>query len=296
MQRRFAHGVASLVVFCSSPTSTARANPSDKIVKNLATFVCQEVAHTAVFASAKVDREGILSLRDAIGSSAAMAGSGKGKGAKDVPAVDSEEVVLSRITRRGAHAALARLAELFGRRLFHEVPKLRDCLSSAVGSTLALEPAAADAAFASSDQLGQDVLDNMTTLATLVGHLDGALYPDVLELLPAVLQGLQSGYAVIRQSAARCVAAVCAVVTVEGMRAVIERAVPFIGDPSVIKRQGAVELVSSASPATFHRSDHPFGTEPDLRSSYRLRPCPNARQPGTALRPLYGGPDPRPHE
>lgn len=247
MQSRFAHGVASLVVFCSSPSSTARANPSDKIVKNLATFVCQEIAHTAVFAAAKTDREGILSLRAAVGSTTTTGSSGKGR-AKEVAVVDSEEVILSRITRRGAHAALARLAELFGPRLFQEVPKLWDCLSSAVSSTLAAGPTAADAAIAGSDQLGQDMLDNMTTLATLVGHVDAGLHPALLELLPAVLCGLQSEYAVIRQSSARCVAAVCAVVTVEGMRAVVEHALPFIGDPSVVKRQGAVELVSRKGP------------------------------------------------
>lgn len=246
MQRRFAHGVASLVVFCSSPASAARANPSDKIVKNLTTFVCQEVAHTAVFASAKTDRAGILSLREAASGSSAATTTGKSR-TKDAVVVDSEEVVLSRITRRGAHAALARLAELFGPRLFDDVPKIWDCLSSALGSTLAGEPSAADSAIAGSDQVGQDILDNMTTLATVVGHVDDTLYPALLGLLPAVLRGLQSGYAVIRQSAARCVAAVCAVITVEGMRAVVEHALPFIGDPTVVKRQGAVELVSRVS-------------------------------------------------
>lgn len=60
---------------------------------------------------------------------------GKGK-AKEVPVPDSEEVVLSRITRRGAQAALARLADLFGPRLFQDVPKVWDCVSSAVKSTL----------------------------------------------------------------------------------------------------------------------------------------------------------------
>lgn len=84
-----------------------------------------------MFAGAKTDREGILSLRDA---GPAVVG-GKGR-AKDVPVPDSEEVVLSRVTRRGAHSALARLAELFGPRLFEDVPKVWDCISSAVAATL----------------------------------------------------------------------------------------------------------------------------------------------------------------
>lgn len=55
---------------------------------------------------------------------------------------------------------------------------------------------------------------------------------------------LRSRYAIIRQSAARCFATVCDVMTSEAMRYVIENVVPLLGDPLVLSnRQGATELI-----------------------------------------------------
>jgi TATA-binding protein-associated factor len=55
---------------------------------------------------------------------------------------------------------------------------------------------------------------------------------------------LRSRFAIIRQSAARCFATVCDVMTSEAMRYVIENIVPLLGDPLVLfNRQGATELI-----------------------------------------------------
>ena len=55
---------------------------------------------------------------------------------------------------------------------------------------------------------------------------------------------LQSRYAIIRQSAARCFATVCDVMTSDAMRYVIENVVPLLGDPLVLSnRQGAAEFI-----------------------------------------------------
>ena len=106
---------------------------------------------------------------------------------------------------------------------------------------------AADVKLATSDQVGQDVLDTFTTLSTVVAHLHSDLHPRINIQFPFVLAALQSGYAVIRQAASRAISAVCDVATVEGMKNVVEEVLPFLGDPTVAKRQGAVEVVAGES-------------------------------------------------
>ena len=63
-----------------------------------------------------------------------------------------------------------------------------------------------------------------------------------------IAMALRSQFAIIRQSAARCFAAICDVMTVDAMRFVIETILPFLGDTLInSNRQGATELVFSAS-------------------------------------------------
>jgi TATA-binding protein-associated factor len=94
------------------------------------------------------------------------------------------------------------------------------------------------------DQTGQDVVDCLTIVQTVVPTLHESLWEQVKTLFPMLSYALRSRYAVVRQSAARCFAAVCDIITIEGMRHVVEVVVPFLGDASLVhNRQGAVELV-----------------------------------------------------
>jgi TATA-binding protein-associated factor len=96
---------------------------------------------------------------------------------------------------------------------------------------------------------GQDVIDSLSVLEAVVPALHEELYPKVLELVPQLLIALQSCYAIIRQSAARCLAIVCNVVTMEGMKFVIENVIPLLGDSlSLSNRQGAAELMYRTYP------------------------------------------------
>lgn len=91
---------------------------------------------------------------------------------------------------------------------------------------------------------GQDVIDSLSVLDAVVPALHADLHPQILELLPMLLIALRSRFAIIRQSSARCLATICDVVTVEGMRFVIEKVIPLLGDPlSLSNRQGAAELI-----------------------------------------------------
>ena len=97
-------------------------------------------------------------------------------------------------------------------------------------------------------QHGQDVIDSLSVLEAVVPTLHQELWPKIRELFPMIAMALRSRFAIIRQSAARCFAAICDVMTVDAMRFVIEIILPFLGDTLVNpNRQGATELVFSTS-------------------------------------------------
>jgi TATA-binding protein-associated factor len=74
------------------------------------------------------------------------------------------------------------------------------------------------------------------------------LWLKLADTFPMLKLALQSRFAIIRQSAARCLATICDVMTTEAMRFVIEDIVPLLGDPLVLaKRQGATELIHRES-------------------------------------------------
>jgi len=93
-------------------------------------------------------------------------------------------------------------------------------------------------------QFGQDVIDSLSVLEAVVPALHPDLWPKVAETFPMLLLALRSKFAIIRQSAAKCFAKICDVMTSEAMRFVIEQVVPLIADPLVLaNRQGATELI-----------------------------------------------------
>ncbi|SPO38981.1 related to MOT1 - transcriptional accessory protein [Pseudozyma flocculosa] len=250
LQTRSARAVARFVAFCTS--SAAKSNPSDKIVKNLCAFVCQDTTQVAIFANVRDVHEGILSLGEqaATSSSAAgpaPAGSGRSLGRpKDEP-VESEEVRQGKLIRRGAETAIAQLADHFELQLFDVVPMLWECMSAALLRTFATSAADGDAAIAAHDEAGQGVLDACALLRVIVPHLKGRLAARVADLLPALTMAVQSRYAAVRSAAARCFAAVSDCLTQVALRHVVEQVVPLVGDAgSVTSRQGAIELVFHA--------------------------------------------------
>ena len=238
LQTRSARSVAKLIEYCVSPA--AKSNPSDKIVKNLCAFVCQDTTRVAIFAASK-KCQGRDSEHERAGCR-----SRKGPGrasAKDEP-VESEQVIQGKLIRRGAAAALAQLADLFGEKLFAAVPMLWQCMSSSLLSTFGSTAGAADALIAGQDDLGQGILDACAVLDVNMPNLKGSLCDKVIELLPALTLAIQSEFAVIRSAAAKCFAVVASCLTEVALKHVVEQVVPLIGDAaSITNRQGAVELV-----------------------------------------------------
>lgn len=229
LQERAAESVAALVAYCCSPEFTAPVNPTDKVLKNLFTFLNSDVSVTPVFNDTDT---GILSLKEA------PAPSGK----KAVVQEETEEQIASRVTRRGALAALGAIARRFGSDLLDTVPRFWDGVSSALVFDN-LSPSALDDSLAQETR-GQDLVDCLTSLRLVAPCLDASLHGRIIALFPALIVALQSRFTVVRNAAARTLAALCNVATEDGMRVVVDEVVPLVGDAErVYSRQGAVEAI-----------------------------------------------------
>ncbi|KAJ7261289.1 hypothetical protein B0H12DRAFT_1048120 [Mycena haematopus] len=238
LQTRSAVAVASFIEFC---TRHNISQPPDKIVKNLCTFLCQDVEQTPAFALTRKLTDGILSFQNA---SKPVTNGKEGKDKDKVPEIPkSDEASKTRLSRRGAGLAFDQLSSKFGARLLDVIPNMWQFMAG--GLISAFEP---DSPGESDDriqkQFGQDVIDSLSVLDAVAPTFHPELWPKLAETFPMIHVALTSRFAIIRQCAARCFATLCDVMTSEAMRYVIENIVPLLGDPLVLaNRQGATELM-----------------------------------------------------
>lgn len=116
-----------MIQLCASPFLGSRPNPTDKVIRNLVTFLCQDVSINPIFSPAQPGAtDGILSLKEDKVKKAVKPGQEE---------EESEEAVAMRIMRRGALMAFKELAAAFGGELFDRVPRVWEGLSSALLST-----------------------------------------------------------------------------------------------------------------------------------------------------------------
>ncbi|KAJ7168182.1 SNF2 superfamily chromatin remodeling protein [Mycena crocata] len=239
LQTRSAVAVASFIEFC---TRHNISQPPDKIVKNLCTFLCQDEEQTPPFVYTRKHLDGILSFQDA---SKAVANGKDAVKEKDKVAElpKPDDIAKKRLSRRGAGLAFDQLSAKFGPRLLDVIPNMWQFMAG--GLISAFQP---DSPGESDDriqkQFGQDVIDSLSVLEAVVPTFHPDLWPKLAETFPMMHVALTSRFAIIRQSAARCFATLCDVMTSEAMRYVIENIVPLLGDPLVLaNRQGATELM-----------------------------------------------------
>ncbi|RDB21258.1 putative helicase mot1 [Hypsizygus marmoreus] len=239
LQTRSAVAVASFIEFCANHNIV---QPPDKIVKNLCTFLCQDVEKTPTFAFMRKFTDGILSFQDP--SSPASQLNGKATKDKDKGDVGKlEEGSKTCLSRRGAGFAFDQLSTKFGARLFVVIPNMWQSMAGGLlGAFHSESPKGYDLLI--EKQFGQDVIDSLSVLEAVVPTFHEDLWPKLREIFPMLDQALRSRFAIIRQSAARCFATICNVMTSEAMHYVIEHVVPLISDPLVLAhRQGATELI-----------------------------------------------------
>lgn len=228
LQHRSATAIAGLVELFAK---TGRRGPADKVVSNLAKFCCVDTSETPEFAPNASFTTAILSLR-------------KEEDRRDHPdaAKFAREAKAARIMRRGSKDALEQLSSICGAELLEQVPTLqrtmRDSLQKVFSGELPAEARDPD------ETLGQEVIDGMSILRALAPTLDKSLHKFVMSLLPLVIKALHSELSVFRYMAAKCLATVCSVITVEAMTMLVEKVLPSINNPLDLKfRQGAIECV-----------------------------------------------------
>ncbi|EIW85445.1 hypothetical protein CONPUDRAFT_80033 [Coniophora puteana RWD-64-598 SS2] len=233
LQTRSAAAVALFVEFC---VQHKLSQPPDKIVKNLCTFLCQDTEQTPTFAYSRNMLKGILTFQTLNKSEVVRNG-------KDHDKTKDEGGVNSRLSRRGASLAFQKLSVKFGAKLLETIPKMWHSMAGGLLSACSTEsPQEADRLI--DKQYGQDVVDSLSVLEAVAPTLHEDLWPKLAELFPMMSICLRSRFSIIRQSAAKCLATACCVMTSEAMRFVIENIIPLLGDPVVLSnRQGSAELI-----------------------------------------------------
>jgi TATA-binding protein-associated factor len=228
LQQRSAASMARLVELFAEG---GRSGPAQKVVSNLCKFSCVETSETPEFAPNVGFTSNILSLR-------------KEEDRRDHPdaAKFAKEAKDARITRRGAKEALEQLSAIFGADLLEKVPTLKKIMEEALLHAFSgeLPPDTKDP----EKETGQAAIDGMSVLRALTPTLSKELHPFVMQLLPLVVKALHSELSVFRYMAAKCLATVCSVITVEGMTMLVEKVLPSISNPVDLNfRQGAIESI-----------------------------------------------------
>ncbi|EPE07334.1 tata-binding protein-associated factor mot1 [Ophiostoma piceae UAMH 11346] len=228
LQCRSAATIAHLVQLF---TSNGRRGPADKVVANLVKFSCVEVAETPEFPVHASKFNTILSMH------------------KEEDRVDhadaakwAKEAKAARVTRRGAKEALEILSKIFGASVLEQVPSLRTYMEQplrrAFTGDLPAEARDPEQTF------GQEIVDAMSVIRTMTPTFHPDIRPFVMEMVPLVIKALHSELSVFRYMAAKCMATICSVITVEGMTALVQQVLPSINNPVDLHfRQGAIEAI-----------------------------------------------------
>ncbi|KAF9483874.1 SNF2 superfamily chromatin remodeling protein [Pholiota conissans] len=239
LQLRSATAVSSFVEFCVEHNIS---QPPDKIVKNLCTFLCQDVEQTPTFAYSRKLTEGILSFR-ATGGASVTKGKDMNGDAERTESEKSQETRKARLARRGAAQAFQQLSARFGPQLLEVIPSMWQSMAGGLLSACQADTAQ-QADVLIEKQHGQDVIDSLSVLEEVIPTFHEELWPKLYAIFPMVNLALQSRFAIVRQAAARCFAIICDLMTAEGMRYVIEKIIPLLQDPLILtNRQGAAELI-----------------------------------------------------
>ncbi|KAI1180048.1 hypothetical protein F4777DRAFT_358909 [Nemania sp. FL0916] len=229
LQVRSAETIARLVQLF---TDKGRRGPADKVVSNLVKFSCVEVAETPEFPVHATKTNVILSMlkeedRVDYGADAAKF---------------AREAKGARITRRGAKEALEILSQAFGAELFTTVPSLKAFMEAPLVKAFSgeLPPEVRDP----ESPFGQEVVDAMSVIRTMTPTLHQELHQFVMQQVPLIIKALHSELSVFRYMAAKCLATICSIMTVDGMTALVRQVLPSINNPLDLNfRQGAIEAI-----------------------------------------------------
>lgn len=251
LQKRTATALASFISLCNEAGASMKSNPSDKIVKNVCSFLCQDATMTPLFTKFKTTTKGIITPRDVGGS--------EQNGASVVPTskvaalgvaavndeVEDDANRKTKLVRRGAEYCLQALASKFESTLFEQVPRLWMGAAQSLATMTAEGLDALDHHCTHNEAAAQELLDSLTVLDALCAVAPSVVLPRLMEVLPKVIISIQSKFAVVRYVAVRCLVTICDSFTQEAMKSVVLEVIPFIADPSsTARRRGATELIA----------------------------------------------------
>ncbi|KAM7209261.1 hypothetical protein V8F20_000599 [Naviculisporaceae sp. PSN 640] len=228
LQNRSSATIARLVQLF---TESGRRGPADKVVSNLVKFSCVETAETPEFPQHGLKTNVVLSMHKE-----------EDRADHVDPAQFAREAKAARITRRGAKEALEILSRTFGPELLDRVPSLRAFMEEPL--VKAFSGPLPDEARDVGSTFGQEVVDAMSVIRTMTPTLHPTLHPFVMRQVPLIINALRSELSIFRYMAAKCMATICSVITVEGMTALVEKVLPSINNPVDLNfRQGAIEVI-----------------------------------------------------
>ena len=250
IQKTAARALARILQACIS----RETSPNDKVIKNLCAFVCSNPELTPVISMAHL--QGKVHQTDSILTlhynerKADKANSSKSRKNKRTAALkslaasaplqatanidDEEEVRRVEIQRRGATLAVQEFAEYFGHSLPDSLPKLWECCyTNILQSETALQ----------SDP--QSVVNSLSLLSVISHSLSPILHPQLLQLLPTILNLCQHSLTAVRYMAAVAMSQLAKLLIVEVMTAVVEQLLPGLEqvNTELRVRQGVVETL-----------------------------------------------------
>ena len=229
LQKRSASAVVSLTKLM---VASGKRVVIEKVVGNLVNFYCTDLSETPDFRFNMEIESGLLSLR------------------KDEDIADhadpeqfERDAKAARIQRRGAREALTQLSTDFGADLLNEIPILKTTIQNPLNEAFSAETLT-ETIINDSDNLGQRLIDGLSTLRAIVPTLHKDVHVFVLELLPKIVSAVKCKLAVLRYAAAKCLATICSVITVQGFTTLVKEVLPSINNATdPYQRQGAIECV-----------------------------------------------------
>ncbi|ODV92971.1 hypothetical protein CANCADRAFT_30966 [Tortispora caseinolytica NRRL Y-17796] len=229
LQRRSCHAIVKLIRLCNEK---GKKGISDKLVKNLCSFLCMDSFDVPEF-------QGFESLHDTIYSLHRIEA---GNQISDASQSDIQNA--TRTTTLGAKYTLECLIKSSGDTILTDVPKLNEIVFEP--PKIFNEPDF-DEKLAQSPELAQSTLDAVSICRLLLPYFVPTLSKSLsAEVLP-VLKGIESSFSVVRSVCGRCFASYCNVNKALGMQYMISHVLPLVEDvTSIRRRQGAIECIYHA--------------------------------------------------
>ncbi|WZZ81696.1 hypothetical protein YC2023_102268 [Brassica napus] len=234
LQQKAAEALAELIAYCVD----RKPSPNDKLIKNICSLTCMDPSETP---QASIIRS--IDIVDDLDFLSSRSNAGKQKSKAVLAGGEDRSKVEGFITRRGAELALKHLSVKFGGSLFDKLPKLWECLTEVLIPVTPEDQQNFDLKIESvSDP--QVLINNIQVVRSVAPVMEETLKPRLLSLLPCIFKCVRHSHVAVRLAASRCVMTMAKSMTTNVMAAVVENAIPMLGDLTCVNaRQGAGMLI-----------------------------------------------------